>query len=145
MPGRNSTPQFKGTEIPYLSEMIDAIKGKSILVCEIKSGAVEHEAKILALIKEKQIEEAVTIISFSEQALKNFRKLDHDIITMYLKGSPREKIDGKTVYHPIPLSILDEAEELDVDALNLHSVGVTPELVEAAHQRGFKVFCYTVQ
>ena len=63
---------------------------------------------------------------------------------MYLKSSPKEKVEGKTVYLPIPLSIVDEAEALDVDALNLHYKGITPELVKAAHQRGFKVYAWTV-
>ena len=114
------------------------------MVCEIKPKVSEIEPRVLDIIKEKKIENAVTIISFDTEALKNVRKLDKDIITMCLKGAAREKVDGKTVYHPIPNSILDEAEALDADAINVHYKGVTPEIIEAAHKRDFKVYCYTV-
>jgi len=142
--GEKFSPEFKGTRIPFLAEMIDALQGKAVLVCEIKAGIGRIEKKILDLIQEKGIEDTATIISFNTEALKNARALDREIITMYLKGSPSKTVEGKTVYLPTPLSVIDEAEALDVDALNLHYQGITPELVRAAHARGFKVYAWTV-
>lgn len=70
------SPQFAGERVPLLSEVLDRIEGKLIPV--IKADSAETAAKVVQLLEEKQMLDAL-IVSENEQVVAGVREMNREL------------------------------------------------------------------
>lgn len=117
-----------GEKIPTLSEALDFLDNKVKIIIELKE--IGLEKKVLNIIREKDVEANVIIVSFHEEALKKIRNLNDEVETGLIYVKHRNPIKAA----------------LDIGAKYLlslyrftHSVNV-----KKAHQNGLKVIVWTI-
>jgi len=124
----------KGQKIPTLEEVLDLIDKKAAVVIELKgintAGPVSKTLK--KYIQERSWSaDLFWISSFNHYELREFHNLYPEIkIGALITG--------------IPLGYAEFAEKLGAKSLNLCVEFVNQEFVDSAHQRGMKVFVWTV-
>jgi glycerophosphoryl diester phosphodiesterase len=123
----------RGERIPTLREVIDLATGGIDINIELKgpgtaAPALEHIER--ALDRGWKIS-GFHVSSFRLEELSSIRELSGDVRTGVLYALD----DG---------GIMDFAERNEAYSLNPHHRTVTPDLVEGAHDRGLKVFAWTV-
>ena len=75
--------------IPTLRETLDVCKERGILpIIELKGGELKYLPDLKAMLDEYELSDKVTIISFYEEHIEEYRKLDSDIEIMYLATAP---------------------------------------------------------
>ncbi|MBI3805264.1 MAG: glycerophosphodiester phosphodiesterase [Nitrospirae bacterium] len=122
-------PDFAGQTVVTAKELIAKIPPPFLLNLEIKAAAPQ---KIVDLVRGTGMADRVVVSSFDHTLLKKLRTLHPTLPIGYL-------IDRE------PLKkILQEARRLEAVSLHLPSKRMSPELIEQAHQAGFKVYVYTV-
>lgn len=134
--------QFAGEKIPFLKEVIATVpedKDKQ-LVIEIKDSAriVPYIKKIIDQSGKK---DQMVIISFKLDVVKASKKQMPEVPAYWLRSAPRGAAGG---YQPIEPALLDTVRKYHLDGLNVNYHGVTPELVKASHDAGYKLLVWTV-
>jgi glycerophosphoryl diester phosphodiesterase len=136
-------PNLKGTCIPLLSEALELIVagGRTALV-EHKSGDAASCAKLL---RERGLADRVIVISFDWAYVREFHELAPDQVlgalgpaTRLAAGHKPSRISGK-----LSREWLDELGATGAEIV-VWNRRVTKEAIEAAHQRGLRVWIYTV-
>jgi glycerophosphoryl diester phosphodiesterase len=120
---------FKGERIPTLDEVFAAIGNRCTLDIELKAAGIEPD--VAALMRKCNAIETSMVSSFNWESLKAMREADAAVRI----GVLAEK-DAS--------SMLDEAARLGACAVNPRYDMVTPELCQAAHDRGVQVMVWTV-
>ena len=123
-----------GEKIPTLEEVLDLIDKKVVMHIELKG---LHTATEVAQIIERYIKEKgwrrehFLVSSFSVPELKKFRHVAPDIDTgLLVHGS----LQGK----------LKRTKDFGCVSINPESAFVTKRLVRGAHEKGLKVFVWTL-
>ncbi|MDZ7901463.1 MAG: glycerophosphodiester phosphodiesterase family protein [Rheinheimera sp.] len=124
----------RGESVPTLWQVLQLVANKVVLNIELK-GADTAELLIALLAKaqqELQLDLATIVVSsFNHRLLQQLRKL-HPTLAL-----------GVLIAHR-PLDNAAIASQLDACCLNCDRGFVDAELINDAHQRGIKVYVYTV-
>ena len=141
--GKWFDPKYGGTRVPLLAEALDTIHaGGAVTLIERKAGAAPDCVKLL---QEKGLVNQVIVQSFDWEYLRAFHELEPDQVLGAL-GPPGRLSDGKKPSgRPKELSgeWLDELRKTGAQVA-VWSDKVTKEAVQLAHQRGLKVWVYTI-
>ena len=134
--------KYAGTRIPLLAEALDTIQAGSVTLIERKAGA---PADCLKLLREKGLINRVIVQSFDWEYLRAFHEQEPDQVLGAL-GPPARLADGKQApKDPKELTAawLDELQKTGAQVA-VWSDKVSAEAVRLAHQRGLKVWVYTI-
>lgn len=130
-------PQFKGTKVPLLEEVLTLLQSTSLDVhVELKNNLIPYngiEKKVTQLIQQKNMEDQVIISSFRRNSLELCRDLAPTIRRGYLCWSTLS-----------PLYKKEEWEELQLFSVHPHIFLVTSE-ISRLQKLGYKVFPYVIQ
>lgn len=136
--------KFSGERILSLYEVIEEIRGKTRLLIELKNSRTDIglPSAVSRCIERTRTEEQVIIQSFSSSALKAFRSRNyltevHKLVIGNLKLFPLFHLDymlrpGRTEQYS------------DFSAINHNHRYVSPKLVRKLHERGQKIYTWTV-
>jgi len=138
--GKWFSPDFKGTEIPTLEDVLIWASGTISLNIEIKKEAVEKSQKkgiveyINELVTEHDMLDQVIVSSFSREAIVGFRNISSAISTAYLInpyvfGTPR-------AYH--------QMETMHANGLNMKPRQMRKSLMKLTKKNQVPVWVYTV-
>lgn len=134
--------KFSGAKIPTLVEALDLICGNGgVALIEQKSG----DAKTLAkLLRERDWVNKVVVISFNWKFLRELHELEPSQILGAL-GPPARLGNGRRPLHPRRQlsSRLKDLAKTGVQ-IAVWNRKVSKRSVQAAHERGVKVWIYTV-
>jgi glycerophosphoryl diester phosphodiesterase len=136
-------PGYTGTTLPRLIEVLDFVhQGGGITLIERKAG---HADACVKLLREKNLINQVVVQAFDWSYLKNFHELEPQQILGAL-GPPKVLADGskpgeenKTLNE----QWLDRLKPTGVKAV-VWNDQVTAESIRLSHQRGLKVWVYTI-
>lgn len=124
----------KGEKIPTLDEVLDSVGRRAVVNIELKgprTAAPVAERIADHVSHHGRVCDDFLVSSFDHDQLRELRKLKPWIpVGMLLKSVPRTLAAG--------------AEQLGARSVHLRQDKVTPALIADAHQRGLKVFTYTV-
>jgi glycerophosphoryl diester phosphodiesterase len=120
---------IKGERISTLDEVFAVTSGKCGLNIELKAAGVEHQ--VAQIMNARNAFGDSIVSSFDWECLKKIQQID-----------PRIRIGLLTDDKPVDLMM--NAVAMRAYAINPHFEIVTADLCAAAHQRGFKVFTWTV-
>ncbi|HXI73591.1 MAG TPA: glycerophosphodiester phosphodiesterase family protein [Verrucomicrobiae bacterium] len=123
-----------GEKIPTLTEIFEAVNRRAIINVELKGP--HTAAPVVALIAEYVNQRGW---SFDDFLVSSF---DHAQIREVKELCPEIRI--APLITKVPRGLAQFAEELGAWSLHASKRCVTPKLVADAHQRGLKVFVYTV-
>ena len=123
-----------GEQIPTLAEIFDAVNRRAVINVELKGP--HTAAPVTALIAEYVNQRGW---SFDDFLVSSF---DHAQLREAKRLCPELRIGA--LISKTPRALAKFAEELGAWSLHASKRCVTPELVTDAHQRGLKVFVYTV-
>jgi glycerophosphoryl diester phosphodiesterase len=118
----------KGEKIPTLEEALSCLGNKVKNIIELKELGLEED--VLALVRDRNLEKNVVIVSFLEEALRKVRTLDSEIETGLLYVRHKNPIDaalGLGASYVLPLYRFT------------HSA-----FVRKAHENGLKVIVWTI-
>jgi glycerophosphoryl diester phosphodiesterase len=135
-------PKYAGTKIPLLAEALDTIQKGGVTLIERKSGP---PADCLRLLREKNLINKVVVQSFDWEYLRAFHELEPDQVLGAL-GPPGRLADGTpSPGKPKELSAtwLDELQKTGAKAV-VWNDQISRDTVRLAHQRGLRVWVYTV-
>ena len=135
-------PKYAGTRIPLLSEALDRIQKGSVTLIERKAGAPPDCIKLLC---EKGLVNHVVVQSFDWGYLRAFHEQEPEQVLGAL-GPPTQLPDGKkpsAIAKDLNATWLDELQKTGAKVV-VWSQKVSKEAVELAHQRGLKVWVYTI-
>lgn len=119
----------KGEKVPTLEEVIRLIEGKCGIVIELKESDTEKE--VVELIKEKNIEPKVIIVSFYPPILKTVKALYPEVRLGILANK-------------VPKDYLKVIKSMDVGYALIRKDKIRKEYVDNLHKIGLKVGAWTV-
>lgn len=130
---------FAGERLPELGEVLDLVKGRVVTNIEIKSNAYEShhppdaiEKQVVALIKQKKLQDSALISSFDIDILAQIASLEDPPAIALISKSPA---DSRTVELCTRLNMFSWHPD--------HRV-VKQNQVQKMHAAGIKVFPYNV-
>ena len=135
-------PKYAGTKIPLLAEALDTIQQGGVTLIERKDG---EPAACISLLRGKDLINKVVVQSFDWEYLRAFHEQEPAQVLGAL-GPPERLAGGKKPSGtPKELSAtwLDELQKTGAKVA-VWSQKVSKEAVQLAHQRGLKVWVYTV-
>jgi len=135
-------PKYAGTKVPLLEEALDTIQKGSATLIERKAG---DPATCIKLLRDKDLINKLVVQSFDWQYVKAFHEQEPEQVLGAL-GPPSQMIDGKKpagIPKELSARWLDELQKTGAK-LAVWSDKVSKEAVQLAHQRGLKVWVYTV-
>ena len=135
-------PKFAGTKIPLLTEALDTIQNGSVTLIERKAGP---PADCIKLLKEKDLINRLIVQSFDWNYLKEFHQQEPAQVLGAL-GPPSILPNGKKptgMAKELSAQWLDELVKTGAKVA-VWSDKVSKESVQLAHQRGLKVWVYTI-
>lgn len=128
-------PQFQDERIPTLEEVLERVQSRILLNLELKQGISPYPSftdHIMKLLDHYQLLSLTILSSFSPGSIMEFHKKNPDIPIGHL--SRREAT----------LKIFQKAENINACSLHIPFRKISPDLLNQAHARGFRVFTYTV-
>lgn len=127
---------LSGVKVPLFKDVLDEIKGKLSLLCEIKEAGYEKEA--LKLLQSHFILENVTIISFEIEILAKVRQLNESIDVGLIIGSKniRKMLNS--------FKALTTIKKYKIGTLIMNFHLITFGFAFIAHMFGLKVFTWTI-
>ncbi|MBG9942674.1 glycerophosphodiester phosphodiesterase family protein [Brevibacillus formosus] len=130
-------PEITDAVIPTMDELLEAAKGKAVLILEAKG--IGYEKEMAKAIKEHDMVEDVIVSSFSSEVLERFAKLNPDLgLGFTLSGTkPKEQLEQYAEKQ------VTDAVQLNAQYFINHQI-VTPELIRFAKHRGIILTVYTV-
>ena len=135
-------PQWVGTTIPTLGEVLDTVPEHKTLVVEIKCASTvlnELERVLDASGKRSQ----VMLIAFDYATIRQAKRRMPDLPCYWLYGfsGPEAERYGVTTMD----RLIELAQSAGLDGLDVHHEGSwVPELVRSLHALGKKLYVYTV-
>jgi glycerophosphoryl diester phosphodiesterase len=140
--GKQFDPKYAGVKVPLLSEALDTIQKGSVTLIERKAG---DAAACVQLLKQKDLINKVVVQAFDWSYLKDFHAQEQSQVLGAL-GPPNKLSDGsKPTGFKKALSSrwLDDLVKAGA-RVAVWNDKVSKEAVADAHQRGLKVWCYTI-
>jgi len=134
--------RYAGTKVPLLSEALDTIQAGGVTLIERKDGA---PADCIKFLREKDLINRVIVQSFDWEYVRGFHEQEPQQVLGAL-GPPAQLSDGKKpagMAKELNAAWLDELQKTGAK-LAVWSLKVSPESVRLAHQRGLKVWVYTI-
>ncbi|MFX1279019.1 MAG: glycerophosphodiester phosphodiesterase [Promethearchaeota archaeon] len=128
----------EGEKIPTLQEVIELIKGKIALNCEIKVKNISN--KVIALFNKYQIADQVVVSSFLHDELLKIQKVDPKIKLASLE--PRQY--GKKFNWDVKKEMIQFCIDYKLFAINPIYFLIDQQFVEFAHRNDIKIFPWTV-
>lgn len=126
---------FRGEAVPLLDEVYDLCQGRAELHVELKKGSSLYpgiERNVLELVERRGAWETTLFSSFDHTALFNIRDLSEKARLGYLKG-----------FTLMPKAY-KEMQAMRAESLNCSLRQVNEKLVRTCHDKGLRVFVYTV-
>ena len=136
-------PEFAGARVPLLTEALDLIqRGGGVALIERKAG---DAVLCVKLLRDKKLINHVVVISFDWSYLRAFHESEPDQVLGAL-GPPSLLPDGKKhsrLSKKLSTAWLNDLAKTGAKVVvwNRH---VSKEAVQQAHQRGLRVWVYTV-
>jgi len=127
--------QYKGEPIPTLAETLELVKGKMQLVVEVKQAGIAHQ--VVETIRQAEMLEDVTIISFNAGTCREIRKLEPRLPVGWLAG-------GSGVDDARARALMASTLGADAQMIDIISGAVSPELMRRANLAGVTVWVWTV-
>ena len=127
--GAWNNPKYRGAKVPTLAEAIDLINKGSVTLIEHKVGSAELCVKLL---REKKVAGNVVVQSFDWDYIADMHRLAPEIAVVALGG--REFTRGK----------LEQIEKTGAMGIGWDQRFIEKEHIAAAHERGYKIWVYTV-
>ena len=130
--GRWFAPSFAGERIPTLAEALDLLGSVRVIV-EVKNGPVDYPGiagRVAAVVRESG-HTAVTVSSFDHMVLLDVR-------------ADLPALETAVLYTARPVHPLRLAQDAHASVLQPQWHYLTPELVSAAHEAGFRVETWVV-
>ena len=122
--------KYRNVRITTLEEVLLLARENGMLV-QIETKPTEQrpglEEEVLRVTEKTGMHDRVMIISLFSDSIAKIKKLDPEM----------------TAAHAVMMTWTDYAEVEDADNLSAEVGTVTPELVNALHEAGMKVFCWT--
>ncbi len=134
--------KYAGTKIPLLSEALDTIQQGSVTLIERKAG---DPAACIKLLNAKDLINKVVVQSFDWEYLRSFHEQNPEQVLGAL-GPPSLLPGGKKpsgIPRELNAAWLDELEKSGAKVA-VWNDKVSKESVQLAHQRGLKVWVYTI-
>ncbi|MDQ6421572.1 glycerophosphodiester phosphodiesterase family protein [Paenibacillus sp. LHD-117] len=130
---------YPDARIPTLAEVFDAFKGKDVQhFVEIKSYKPEIVDALVKLIKEKRVENQVSVISFNDAQLKRLGGLMPEMSIGFLTGGYANEANvNKSLRETLKV-----IQNLD-STFNSSYPGIGPKFMEAAKHRGITLWPWT--
>jgi glycerophosphoryl diester phosphodiesterase len=122
----------RGQRIPTLREVLETVRGRAVLVLEVKPAGIEEE--VLAAVRSARALDWCVVHSFLPPVVARFRKLEPKLPCSLLVGRP--VTDWGRLF--------SFALSLGAQGVALHESAVTPKVVRAAHLRELRVSTWTV-
>jgi glycerophosphoryl diester phosphodiesterase len=124
----------KDEKIPTLNEVLDLINRRVKVNIELKG---EHTAAPVKKVIEEYCAKGwapddFLVSSFHHEELRKFKQL--------MPGIP-----VGVIFVGIPLGYAEYAERIKAESINLSIEFINQEIVDDAHRRGIKVFCWTLR
>jgi glycerophosphoryl diester phosphodiesterase len=135
-------PKYAGTRVPLLAEALDTIQNGGVTLIERKAGA---PPACIKLLREKGLVNKVVVQSFDWEYLRKFHELEPAQVLGAL-GPPRQLANGKEpsgIPKELNAAWLDELQKTGAKVA-VWNEKVSKQAVQLAHQRGLKVWVYTV-
>jgi glycerophosphoryl diester phosphodiesterase len=123
-----------GERIPLLEEVVELARGRVGLAIELKLMPFRYpgiEERVVQLLREHEVVEQASVISFQHGAVKSVKQLEPRLQTGVLEAVRRRR----------PLGVLRRA---GADVYSPHYRLMTPELVAAVHGAGAVIAVWTV-
>ncbi len=120
---------FKGAQIPTLDEVFSVTSGKCGLNIELKAGGLEHQ--VAQIMQARNALGDSIVSSFNWEYLKKIQQLHFNIRVGLLA---EEK----------PVDLVMNAVAMRAYSINPRWDMVTSDLCKAAHERGLKLYTWTV-
>ena len=120
-------PQFAGTKMPLLDEVLTWAKGRIPLMIELKHGPVfdpELDEKTVRLIEKYEMIDEVVVTSFDQFALQRVKNLNPNISTSFIYVG--------RFFNPVEL-----VKEFKIDSLSPATDFMTREEVEMIQSAGY--------
>lgn len=134
----------QSTAIPRLSDVLERLP-QTYFYIELKTGNDQVKAagnnnleeRVARLIREKNLYDRVTVISFSTESLKKIKQLDPKIKT----GLDIDLPDRSRRFKRLTALVLSNFAKrvVKVDSLHTDYDDTTAQLVKAAHKRGMRI------
>jgi glycerophosphoryl diester phosphodiesterase len=134
--------KYAGTKVPLLTEALDTIQKGSVTLIERKAG---DPASCIKLLNEKKLLNKVVVQAFDWDFLRSYHQLAPEQVLGAL-GPPTLLTDGKKptgMAKELSAAWLDELQKSGA-RVAVWSQHVSKEAVELAHQRGLRVWVYTI-
>jgi glycerophosphoryl diester phosphodiesterase len=135
-------PRFAGTKIPLLGEAVDLIQRSNVTLIERKAGPA---ADCASLVRQKGLVNKVVVQAFDWEYLRAYHEAEPQQVLGAL-GPPRLLAGGKkptNTSKELSAAWLDELVKSGAK-LVVWNHQVSKDTVELAHQRGLKVWVYTI-
>ena len=131
--------QFADQRLPELSEVLDLINGRAYVNIEIKANTYEPhhppdaiEKQVVALVKQKKLQDSVLISSFEIDILVQIASLENPPATALISKTPASN------------RVVEICARLKIFSWHPNHLIVTPRQVDMMHAAGLKVFPYNV-
>ncbi len=123
-------PEYAGTRIPTLEEVIELCKGKIMLNIELKPAdySGDLETAVAKLITDNNMENQCIITSFNQRSIMMIKNENPDIVTGYI----------------YTFGYSNNIEYRYMDVLSISSRYLTRDVVTGAHRKGIIVAAWTV-
>lgn len=131
--------EFTGEQIPFLEDIVASVPDGKRLFIEIKDG--EHIVPyVKEIIEESGKKDQMVIIAFDWEVIKASKEQMLKVPAYWLRSASRNAMGG---YEPIDPNLLQKVKKHNIDGLDVHYQGATPELVQANHKAGMKLYVWT--
>jgi glycerophosphoryl diester phosphodiesterase len=140
--GSRFDPKYAGTKVPLLTEALDTIQQGSVTLIERKGG---DPATCISLLRGKGLINKLIVQSFDWQYLRGFHEQEPEQVLGAL-GPPSLLADGKKpagISKELNVKWLDELKKTGAKVA-VWNDKVSKEAVQLAHERGLKVWVYTI-
>lgn len=129
------SPEFTGTKIPALEEVLELVPSDVVLNIEIKSLSFlkDNAAEIVTALLAQGGKRELLLSSFNHKILKKIQDISIDYPLGILTGSDM-----------INFTSYIEGSGLKPYSLHPEASYLSAEYVEEAHKKGWKVLCYTI-
>ena len=131
------SPEFAGTRLPFLDEVLDALGGETLVNIEIKPEACRVAAElpverlVLDMVRERGLMDSVLVSSFDYMALIRLRTLDETLRLGALFTGMEDNVDFRAL-----------ASAIDAFSFHVRADTLLPEVVDIFHEDGRRVFCW---
>ena len=119
----------KGERIPTLDEVLEFAKGRLKVVIELKEVGLED--KVVNIVQHHEFEDDAVVVSFLHPSVRAVKERASAIKT-------------GIIFKGLPIDPLDLVSKAKADSLFIYHKHITEGLVQGLHEKGLKVFAWTV-